>query len=989
MENISDLEAEIQNIGTEFYDRLEGGVPGLFDKSFWQGRLFDWAMNEPDFKVDLLRFIDVLPALNSSDKISKHIDEYFLKKGREFSGILDFAMKAASSPLTSGIGSIAIKKGILEFAERFIIGKDPESALKVMGKLYKDGLACTADLLGEATVSQVEAEIYKARYLELIEKLSASVGKWSENSLLSRNSSGSIPVANISLKISALDSQLESADLAGSVSRLKEMALPIFLKAREKNVFVNIDLEQWEYHDITYTLLEEILAHPDMKGWPHIGIVVQAYLKAAEADVERLFTLARVRGTPLTVRLVKGAYWDYEVVHARQLGYKVPVFTEKGATDANYERLTEKLLEFPDLISTAFASHNHRTLLHAMAYAKSKNLPEDAYEVQMIYGMAEPEQKALRKMGKRIRLYAPIGEMLPGIGYLVRRILENTSNAGFLRMSYHEKMDREKLLARPIPSSSTGKTEKMSPEFTNASLTDFTIRDKREEFASWMKETLQHLPIKVPVVVNGKNRLDGESFFHFSPADYETAVTEVVIPNIEEVEKAANTAMASWAPWRDSDIEERATLLEKLADRLDEDRAEISALEVYEVGKPWREADADVAEAIDFCRYYAMMARKELAPRKQGNMAGEINELIYEGRGPTLVVAPWNFPVAILCGMTVAPLVAGNSVIMKPSGKSCATAYALYTRMIDIGFPSEVVQFIPGGGETVGDSLVTHPLIAQIAFTGSKEVGLSILEKASKVSEGQPTIKRVVCEMGGKNAIIVDDDADLDEAVSGIIKSAFGYAGQKCSACSRAIVVGEDTYNALFNRLIEACRSLRILPPSDPGCKLGPVVDESAYVRLNEVISDPGEGAEPLYIGESKLLPKGGYYIPPALFRVKTENHPLMQKELFGPVVAMMVVDDFETAIDVALSTEFMLTGGVFTRSPVNTELARSRFRVGNLYINRGITGALVHRQPFGGFGMSGLGTKAGGPGYLLNFVEPRSISENSMRRGFTPDLDI
>ena len=993
MPNISTdsiIEDKIHNLGTEFYKNLEGDVPGLFDKSFWQGRLFDWAMKDPDFKVDLLRFIDVLPVLNSTEKISKHIDEYFLNKGREFSGILDLAMKAASSPITSGIGSIAIKKGILEFAERFIIGKDADSALKVMQKLHKEGLASTADLLGEATVSRVEAEVYQKRYMELIDKISHSAEKWSQDSIISRNHVGQIPVANISLKLSALDSQLDSADLAGGVSRLKEMVLPIFLKAKENNVFVNVDLEQWEYHEITYSLFEEILAHPELKDWPHVGIVVQAYLKCAEADIERVLSLAKKRGAPITVRLVKGAYWDYEVVHARQLGYQIPVLTEKAATDANYEVLTEKLLKLSDLLYPAFASHNHRSLLYAMAVADNLKLPAGAFEMQMIYGMAEPEQKALRKMGQRVRLYTPIGELLPGIGYLVRRILENTSNTGFLRMSYHEKIDKEKLLAKPIPlPHSEKKLETPARDFTNSPLTDFTDSSMRKKFDEWMKKTAEYLPIKVPVVVSGNIRFDGETALHYSPGDSKRIVAKVVLPTKKEAYKAVNTAMTAWATWRDSAIEVRAELLEKLADRLDEDRAEISALEVHEVGKTWREADADVAEAIDFCRYYAMRARKELAPQRDESIAGEINDLIYEGRGPTLVVAPWNFPVAIFCGMTVAPLVAGNSVIMKSSGNSCATGYALYTRMLDVGFPSEVVQFIPGGGELVGDYLVNHPLVAQIAFTGSKEVGLSILEKASKITEGQPTIKRVVCEMGGKNGIIIDDDADLDEAVSGIVKSAFGYAGQKCSACSRVIIVGEDTYRAFIGRLIEACRSIQLLPPTDPGCKLGPVVDESAYKRLNEVINNPGDGAEPLYIGDSKLLPAGGYYVPPALFRVNSENHPLMQKELFGPVLALMVVNDFETAIDVALSTEFMLTGGVFTRSPVNMELARNRFRVGNLYFNRNITGALVHRQPFGGFGMSGLGTKAGGPGYLLNFAEPRSISENSMRRGFTPDLEL
>jgi RHH-type proline utilization regulon transcriptional repressor/proline dehydrogenase/delta 1-pyrroline-5-carboxylate dehydrogenase len=445
------------------------------------------------------------------------------------------------------------------------------------------------------------------------------------------------------------------------------------------------------------------------------------------------------------------------------------------------------------------------------------------------------------------------------------------------------------------------------------------------------------------------------------------------------------TAVRAWPAWRDRPLEERAQLLEHLADRLQTDRLQLAALQVLEVGKPWKEADADVAEAIDFCRYYARQAVVELAPRRQGNMAGEDNLLWYEGRGPSVVLAPWNFPLAILCGMTTATLVAGNTVVMKPAEQASMVAYALFERMLEVGFPPEVVQFLPGIGENVGAYLVAHPAIAQVVFTGSKQVGLTIVEQAARTQPGQPQVKRVICEMGGKNAIIVDADADLDEAVAGVLHSAFGYAGQKCSACSRVIVVG-TAYDPFVTRLIDACRSLSLEPAHHPACRLGPVIDEAAYNRLQKVIANPVEGATPLYIGATRA---GGFYVPPALFRVEDHDHPLMQEELFGPILAVLHVPSFETALAVAVSTEFALTGAVYSRIPSHLDEARQRFRVGNLYLNRGCTGAMVQRQPFGGFGMSGIGSKAGGPGYLLHFADPRCVSENTMRRGFTPDLDM
>jgi RHH-type proline utilization regulon transcriptional repressor/proline dehydrogenase/delta 1-pyrroline-5-carboxylate dehydrogenase len=305
--------------------------------------------------------------------------------------------------------------------------------------------------------------------------------------------------------------------------------------------------------------------------------------------------------------------------------------------------------------------------------------------------------------------------------------------------------------------------------------------------------------------------------------------------------------------------------------------------------------------------------------------------------------------------------------------------------MIAIGFDPRVVQFLPGDGAEVGAALVEHPHVAGIAFTGSKQVGLHIIQTAAKPQAGQEMVKRVVCEMGGKNAIVIDDDADLDEAVAGALKSAFGYSGQKCSAGSRIIAVS-TAYEPFVHRLIEACRSIDIALASDPSCQMGPVVDRDAFERLTGVIKDPGPGAKPLYVGAPRANLKG-YYIAPAVFEVGDSRHRLMCDEFFGPVLAVMKADTFERAINIANESAYKLTGAVFSRSPTNLERARRELRVGNLYLNRGSTGAMVDRQPFGGFGMSGGGTKAGGPNYLLQFVDPRVVTENTMRRGMTPEL--
>jgi RHH-type transcriptional regulator, proline utilization regulon repressor / proline dehydrogenase / delta 1-pyrroline-5-carboxylate dehydrogenase len=996
-------DAAILEKGSALWQKMQGETPGVFNKAYWEGAILEWAMKDPSFKVDMFRFVDVFPTLRTKEQVKQHIEEYLLKEGRELPTLISAALKAATAGLTAGLAQATMKKQIEGMANRFIVGEDARAALSELKKLHKDGVAFTVDLLGEATVSEDEADVYARRYLDLIDNLADEVGKWPADEIIDRNHLGPIPRTNVSLKISAMFSQIDPVDARGSVAALKRRVLPLFLRARERNVALNVDLEQWAFHDITYDLFEDLVTHPQLVDWPHLAIVVQAYLKSGLADAERLLALAKRRGAPLGVRLVKGAYWDYETVLARQQGWDCPVFPEKAETDQSYEAISRFLLENIAHLWPAFGSHNLRSLTHALVLAKEMKVPERAFEVQMLYGMAEPERKAFRAQGHRVRVYAPVGELLPGMAYLVRRLLENTSNAGFLRLSHHDGVDLPKLMERPTPrgviAQEAGmKQGDLKTPFANCALADFSRAEARQTFAAAVDAVGKSLPLAVPVMVAGKN-VAGENvagknvagkdssgertMTRMSPSDLTRKVADVALATPADAEAAVAAAKTAWPAWRDRPLEERAMLLEKLADAIEADRWSMAALQCFEVGKPWKEADGDVAEAVDFCRYYARQALVELAPKKQGNVWGEDNTLLYEGRGVCVVIAPWNFPLAILTGMATAALVAGNTVILKPAEQSSAVAFGLYQKMMAAGFPPEVVHFLPGVGEEVGPVLVNHLDVAQIAFTGSKNVGLQIVEAAHKTQAGQAQVKRVVCEMGGKNAIIVDDDADLDEAVHGVIKSAFGFAGQKCSACSRVLVL-DSIADAFVERLKAAAQSVQLGPAQDPGTSLGPVVDEEAHRRLTGVIQDP-QGAEPLYVGAA---PHGGWYVPPAIFAVKDQAHMLMQRELFGPVLAVARVKTFDEALTIATATEFALTGAVFSRSPAHLEEARRRFRVGNLYLNRGSTGALVDRQPFGGFGMSGIGTKAGGPGYLQLFADPRVVTENTMRRGFTPELE-
>jgi RHH-type proline utilization regulon transcriptional repressor/proline dehydrogenase/delta 1-pyrroline-5-carboxylate dehydrogenase len=434
-------------------------------------------------------------------------------------------------------------------------------------------------------------------------------------------------------------------------------------------------------------------------------------------------------------------------------------------------------------------------------------------------------------------------------------------------------------------------------------------------------------------------------------------------------------------------VEQRAELLRRAAAILRRRRFELAAWEVYETGKPWREADADLAEAIDFCEFYArqMLSMNQSAAAGLIGVPGEENSVMYEPRGVTVVIAPWNFPLAILCGMTTAALVSGNTVIMKPAEQSAVVGAKFMEVLIEAGFPSGVVNFLPGDGEEIGPNLVGHPDVATIVFTGSRAVGLSIQKLAAQTPPGQDHVKRVITEMGGKNAIIIDDDADLDEAVAGVVASAFGYAGQKCSACSRVIVL-DSIYDSLLPRLIEAIASLRVGPSEDPATSVPPVIDDEARERIEKAIAQAKTQSRLAFAGDLKGLEQEGSYVAPHLFVDVAPGSALAQEEIFGPVIAAIKARNLDQAIAIANGTKYALTGGIYSRSPANIDRVRRTFRVGNLYVNRKITGALVGRQPFGGFKLSGIGSQAGGTDYLRQFMVPRTITENTMRRGFVAE---
>jgi len=983
------FESRVQAIGRELFERVAGDR-GAFDADRWTGALLEWSLRHESAKLQLFRFVDVLPALATNADTVRHLREYFDGRPLPLAALVRTGLGLArwAGPLGEALVAEALRRGVRRLARRFIAGTTPREARRAALAARAVGQAFTLDLLGEACVSDEEADLYQQRYLELVRHLGAEAQRWSPAPRVDEAPWGPLPRVNVSVKLSALDPWLDPAAPRRASEAVRGRLRTIVREAIARDAHIHLDVEERRLRDLTLAIFMELCDEAEFRGWRHLGIVVQAYLRDADDEARRLVAWARRRGTPITVRLVKGAYWDYESAHARLESWPVPVFEHKSATDASFERLTRFFLENADAIDVAIGSHNVRSIAVALAARETGGLPQGALELQTLYGMATPLARALTERGERVRIYMPFGELIPGMSYLVRRLLENTANESFLRRGFAEHEPVERLLAAPAPAEEAGATPGPHGAFTSEPHTDFVVSDYRERTAAALDGVRRGLGADCALVIDGERVVTGEWIISEDPSRRDVAVGRAAAAHEADVDRAVEAAARAFVGWRDLGPARRSGILAHAAALLRERRAELTAWIVLEAGKPWPEADADVAEAIDFLEYYRRGAVELQTPLALGELHGEDNRYYRDPRGVAAVIAPWNFPLAILTGMTAAALATGNTVVMKPAEQTPVIAARLMEVFEAAGVPPGVVNYVPGRGEVAGDRLVRHPRVALIVFTGSLEVGTRIYAAAAQHSVGARQLKRVVAEMGGKNAIIVDDDADLDEAVQGIVLSAFGYAGQKCSACSRVIVVG-GAYERLLRRLAEAARTVPLGPADEPATIVGPLIDAASAERVASYIDLGKRLARPVLIREvpEALVRLGGHYVALAIFADVPPGSALARDEIFGPVVSAMPARSFEEALALATDVDYGLTGGVFSRSPVNLDRARRVFGVGNLYINRAITGARVGRQPFGGRQLSGIGHQAGGPDYLVQFVDTRVVAENTLRRGFASPL--
>lgn len=860
---------------------------------------------------------------------------------------LELAGKFSGGKMKKAVTS-GLAKGVEALGSKFVLAENIGGALKGVAKLKEKGYLLSYDMLGEGARTAYQAEAYRHAYLKAAEE----IGK--------AQSAGEIYAKDgISVKLSALSpgfQPLKEARIKGEVAAsLAEIALA----AKKYGIMVTVDAEEAARLDATLAAFE--IARRET-GYEGLGIAVQAYNKRAPEVIE---FLAKLPGQ-VPVRLVKGAYWDSEVKRAQMLGLAdFPVFTKKTDTDAAYLECAKKLLAAPDKFYPQFATHNAFTAAYALDMAEGAE-----FEFQRLHGMGEELHGQLLEEGVRCRVYAPVGVFRDLLSYLVRRMLENGANNSFVRM-LSGSGDFKTGETPPLPPMDIfpGRRNSAGADLGNARET----AKLRREIAEFRDKIWYASPVISGMEIGGDSRDSHE------PGNVLRKTGEVCEADSSLAAEAVERAGKAFPGWSGRNVEERALCLEKTAALFEKNRAEILALLIREAGKTITDAVAELREAVDFCRYYAICARELMKPRPLSGYTGESNVLEFRGRGVVAAISPWNFPLAIFTGQIAASLVCGNAVVAKPASQTPLVAAFAVRLMHEAGVPPEVLHLLPGGGGEVGMELVKNEGVSGVVFTGGTETAWKINRA---LAARNSAIAPLIAETGGINAMIIDSTVNPEQTADDVIASAFGSAGQRCSAL-RMVYVQEEIADEFFALLSGAASSLETGNPEDFGVDLGPLIDKKAAEAVTRHISRMEKTARAIMKGAvSGNAEKRGGYVAPHIFEIGSISE--LPGEIFGPVLhaARFKWQGLDKVIADINSTGYALTLGVQTRIEERAAHISALAAAGNVYINRPMTGAVVGLQPFGGYGLSGTGPKAGGPHYLSRFVVERVITVNTAAMG-------
>lgn len=882
-----------------------------------------------------------------------------------------------------GVVRVAANQAMRIMSKQFVMGRTIKEALKRAVDKESKGYRYSYDMLGEAALTQIDADRYMQSYTDAINE----IGKGCAQNASMYDKPG------ISIKLSALHCRYEEAQRERVLAELSPKLLELAQLAKKYDIGLTVDAEESERLDLSLDIIEKVFTDSSLDDWNGFGIALQSYQKRAFYVLDWLAEISRKKNKRMIVRLIKGAYWDTEIKNSQMEGLDdYPVFTRKPFTDVSFQACARKILTMTDAIYPQFATHN------AYSVAMILNIAGEYkdFEFQCLHGMGNDLYDEIVPKDKRnipCRIYAPVGTHEDLLPYLVRRLLENGANSSFVNRITDADVSISELVVDPVVQS-TKLLDKINkniplpidifmPERKNSKGIDLTDRNT---LANMQTYYANHEPyfLEAGPIIGGTKITSKPSKVVLSPQDGKQSIGQVVKATEQHMEQALQAGEKAFASWSKTSVEERAQCLERYADLLEENMNTLLAIECLEAGKTWNDGIAEVREAVDFCRYYAVQARMMLAkPQIMQGYTGELNELSLHPRGLVLCISPWNFPLAIFTGQIVAALVTGNCVIAKPADQTILIGHYAVKLMLEAGIPDGVIQFIPGKGSVVGKKLVADKRIKGVIFTGSTATANMI--NRTLVERGDEIIP-LIAETGGQNAMIVDSSALLEQVIVDVVVSAFGSAGQRCSAL-RVLHVQEEVYDRAMDLLKGAMQELKVGDPRMLATDVGPVIDSASLSTLKNHVTEMKKNFAVIYQSELPKYCSGGFFMPPTAIAIDSISS--LTKEIFGPVLHVVKYKrrELDKVISDINQTGYGLTLGIHSRVDSTVEYIRERVRVGNCYVNRNMTGAVVGLQPFGGEGLSGTGPKAGGPGYLHRLCVERTFTKDTTAAGGNASL--
>ena len=885
--------------------------------------------------------------------------------------VLNKLLVHGSSPVIR----LAIQKAMGVMGQQFVLGETIESAIKRSRDDSYKGYLFSFDMLGEAALTKADAQKYLRRYVDAIKAISKAKHK----------SNTEFDVPSVSIKLSALHPRFEFSQRQSVLKELMPEVLSLAKLARDNDIGLTIDAEEADRLDLTLDIFKAVYTNPSLGDWQGFGLAVQAYQKRALVVIQWLEDLAIQRRRRIMVRLVKGAYWDTEIKRAQEQGLQgYPVFTRKQATDLAYQACVKQILAAGETFYPQFATHNAYTI----ALVQTLTKPGQDYEFQRLHGMGQAVYREVKQSDPSIkcRVYAPVGNHADLLPYLVRRLLENGANTSFVNRIENDKLPVDELIHDPVAGMKSLESiphpaialprHLFGPSRLNSSGINFYDVTALQALEKSNKQIAKQR-WSAAALIKGKEK-QGESNPVVSPADTDAVVGQWVQSTPQDVADAVTAAFDYNRLWASHPVESRAKIADCAADLLEEHFQELMYLCIREGGRCIKDAAAEVREAIDSCRYYAMQARQTLLPQTLPGPTGESNTFSVHGRGVIVCISPWNFPIAIFTAQIIAALVAGNTVLAKPAHQTALTAMRVVQLLHSAGIPTEALALLPGKSSVISAPLLEDQRVAGVIFTGSTDTAREINQT---LAQRAGAIVPLIAETGGQNAMIADSSALPEQVVTDVITSAFNSAGQRCSAL-RVLFLQEDIASRVIELLTGAVAQLHVGDPLLMSTDVGPLIDADSKSKVMAHITQLSKTAKLICEAnvDRNLLLRN--FVPPTVFEINSLE--LLKEEVFGPVLHIIRYksSELDNVINAINATQYGLTLGIHSRIEEKAEYIAQRVRVGNIYVNRNMIGAVMGVQPFGGEGLSGTGPKAGGPNYLQRLVAEKVISINTAAIG-------